>query len=53
MKHERIFSYQQSKVLTQEEAQSVSAAGTTTYCTANGSYQGGHYDGALDVTIDL
>ena len=54
MKNERILSYTMSQKLTEEDLQSISAAGTTSVATANGTYtpQSG-WDAGIDVTIDM
>jgi hypothetical protein len=53
MKNERILSYKMSRILSVDELHNVSAAGWTNYWTANATYQGGHYDGTLDASIDM
>ena len=54
MNNERILSFKKSKKLDVEQAQSVSAAGMTSYITANATYSPRTgWDSSLDATLDL
>ncbi len=54
MKNERILSYNMSQKIADEDLNNISAAGSTTFMTANGSYsQAGGWDSGVDVTWDL
>lgn len=50
---ERTLTFNQSKKLSVEEVESVSAAGWTTYMTAHGSYTNGIWDTSADITLDF
>jgi hypothetical protein len=54
MNRERILSHKASQKLSMADLENVSAAGTTSYMTANGSYSRvGGFDSTVDITIDF
>ncbi len=53
MKNLRTMSFELSQKISKDELKDLSAAGQTNSWTANGTYQNGHFDGCIDVSIDM
>lgn len=53
MKNERILSYKVSQKLSVEDLQEVSAAGMTSFLTANATHGAQGWDPSIDVQVDF